>query len=194
MQRKEWEFFHVGLRRAEWVGLHDGMVIDWSDDCGLTLFVFWNKPQEEELLATCPKSRFEIAFKDVEGIGFFTFRFGHLPWGDCAFSPNLYDTPPVFEKPQAGQTYALNIMVVDTSNGELKRMRVIALGVDFMNQWRTWCLDSLQKNIGRKRYDAVIDMAYEKYATPDQMANEADFRWILNSEIENPILKREERE
>lgn len=194
MKNKEWELFHVGLHRGEWIGLQDGLVIDWSDACGLTLFVFWNKPQKEELLATCPKSRFEITFKDIEGVGFFAFRFGDLPWSDCAFSPNLYDKPPVFEKPQTGQTYALNIMVVDTSNGELKQIRVISLGIDFMNQFRGWCLNSLQNNIGKRRYNAIVDSAFEKFISPEDIANTADFRWVINQEQEEPFLHKEERE
>ncbi len=194
MQNKNWELFRVGLRRAEWVGLHDGMVIDWSDQCGLSLFMFWNKPREEELRAACPKSRFEVAFKDFEGVGFFTFRFGMLPWGDCAFSPNLYDEPPVFEMPRAGQGYALNIFVIDTSNGELKQIRLIALGADFTRKFREWCLDSLKKNMGKSRYNAIVDKAYATYLTPNQLADDADFRWVLGNESEPQELKKDERE
>ena len=44
----EWELFQLGMRREEWANGVDGLVMDWSDACGLTLFVFFKKPSDEE--------------------------------------------------------------------------------------------------------------------------------------------------
>ena len=41
MINKKWELFQRGMRRAEWLGKPDGAVMEWTDESGLTLFVFY---------------------------------------------------------------------------------------------------------------------------------------------------------
>ena len=77
----KWELFHVGMRRAEWVGLPDGLRMEWTDQSGLVLFAYYNRPIEAEIAEMRAERRFEIAFKDIEGVGFFTVKLGDLPWG-----------------------------------------------------------------------------------------------------------------
>ena len=45
MLNHKWECFEVGKCRAEWVGLPDGQVIDWTDMCGLDVYKrqIWNR-------------------------------------------------------------------------------------------------------------------------------------------------------
>jgi len=151
----KWELFKIGMRRNEWAGMPEGMAIDWTDECGLTLFVYLNSPSVEELADMSAGRRFEVAFKDVDGIGFFMFKFGQQPWGDCAFSPNLYPVTPRFEEITGTKTYALHVMVVDVSVGELKVLRTIALGMEFAEHFRLWCLGSIGENVGERRYKGV---------------------------------------
>lgn len=192
MMNYKWELFKVGMQRAEWVSHPQGMVTEWNDISGLTLFVFYESPSNKEIEDMSAKSRFEIAFKDVDGVGFFAVKFGEQPWGDCSFSPNLYPVRPQFEKPQKGQTYAVHIMLVDVFAGELKMIRTIALGAEFAEHFRLWCLKSLEKNIGRLHYNRVIDKVFVDYPTPESLAMDADVRWICpHGEDEQ---KREEQQ
>lgn len=188
----KWELFKVGMRRAEWQGLPEGMIMDWTDESGLTLFVYYNRPTKEEIDEVSAGSRFEITFKDIEGVGFFAVKFGKQPWGDCGYSPNFNEVRPRFEKPCCGQTYSLHIMLVDVSVGELKVLRTIALGSNFAEYFRVWCLNSLEKNIGRTYYNRVIDAAFLEYPTSESIANVADVRWACTHGEDEQ--KREEKE
>lgn len=191
MMNRKWEMFEVGLKRGEWLDVPQGMVMDWSDEYGLTLFVYHDKPSREEIRDLSAGSRFEIAFKDIDGIGFFAIKFGSQPWFDCGYSPNFYSTAPRFDEPKEGKTYELNVMFVDVSVGELKVLRTISLGSDFTKHFRKWCLESLGKNIGQLHYNRVIDKAFEEYPTAESLAMKADVRWVYaHGEDEQ---KREEK-
>lgn len=190
----EWELFEVGMKRGEWLGLPEGMVMDWSDDCGLILFVFYNQPSAKEKNDMAAGSRFEIRFKDISGIGFFSVKFGEQSWSDCAFSPNLYPDIPKFEKPPKGKTYALHVMLVDTSVGELKILRTIALGKEFSEHFRLWCLASLDKNIGQRYYNRVVEEVFEKYPTSETLAKAADIHWICAHGEDEPKREGHDRE
>lgn len=190
----KWELLSVGMRRAEWLGLPDGMVMDWTDECGLSLVVYWNNPLEAELNAARAQSRFEIAFRDIDGVGFFGIKFGDLPWGDCAFSPNLYGTDLVFDEIEKGQSYALHIMVIDTARGELRVLRSLALGVEFAEKFRLWCLESLKRNIGKFSYNRIVDKVFNEYQTPESLFADADFRWVLSHGANEKTLRVEEHE
>ena len=195
MMNNKWELLSVGLQRAEWLGLPDGLVMDWSDECGLSLRVFYNNPSVDELMQVHAKSRFEIAFRDIDGIGFFGIKFGNMPWSDCCFSPNLYDKTPNFKAEiEDGRSYALNIIVIDTAKGEIAQLRVIALGREFADKFREWCLESLNKNIGRRYYHSVVDKAFKDYPTSESLFEKADFRWVLPHGEDEHTLKVEERD
>ena len=176
--KNQWELFKVGMRRGEWMGTPDGMIMEWNDVSGLVLFVYYNNPRNREKEQLDAGKRFEIAFKDIDNVGFFAVKFGEQPWADCCFSPNLYPEKPKFDEPGPGKTYALHIMFIDSAVGELKGLRSIALGREFTEKFRQWCLQSLKKNVGRFYYNRVIDEAFKKYPTPAHMAKEADFRWV----------------
>lgn len=191
----KWELLSVGMRRAEWLGLPDGLVMDWTDECGLSLRVFYNNPSADELEQVNARSCFEIAFRDVEGIGFFGIKFGDMPWSDCCFSPNLYDKTPNFaEEIEKGKSYALHIIVIDTLKGEIVGLRSLALGREFADKFREWCLNSLKRNIGKRYYHSVIDKVFKEYPTSESLFAEADFRWMLPHGEDEHTLNVEERE
>lgn len=191
---QNWELIQVGMQRPEWAGMADGLLMDWTDECGLTLFAFFKQPNAEEQKAMAVSSPLEIAFKDMDGVGFFAVKFGGLPWGDCVFSPNLYPEIPKFETLVKGKGYALNIMLVDTLPGELKLIRTIALGHEFSKKFRDWALKSLDRNIGQKYYNQKIEEAFAKYPTSEKLAAASDFRWAYPHGEQRPIREEFERE
>lgn len=190
----KWEVFAVGMKRPEWIGMPQGLIMEWSDACGLTLFVFFNKPYGKEIKEISAKSPFEIRFKDIDGIGFFCVKFGDLPWSDCSFTPNFYPEIPKFVQPEQGMTYALNVMLIDTSNGELKVLRTIALGREFSNHFRSWCLASLEKNISKRYYGRVVEETFRKFATSESLAETADIRWSCTHGEDQPKRDAKERD
>ena len=192
MMNKKWELFHKGMKRAEWVGMDDGLILEWSNESGLTLFAFFEDPLPSEIIAFSAGNRFEIAFRNIKEIGFFAFKFGGLDWVDCSFSPNLYEEKPIFDKPNAGQTYALHVMLINSSTGELVVLRSIALGQEFTEHFRLWGIESLKKNIGSFYYNRIVDEVFADFPLSSDIANGADIKWVCtHGEDEN---RREEQE
>ena len=141
------------------------------------------------------QSRFEIAFRAIGGVGFFGIKFADMPWGDCVFSPNMYGKDLDFSEIEKGKSYALHIMVIDTAKGELKVLRSLALGVDFAENFRQWCLKSLKKDMGKFTYNRIVDKVFADYPSPEMLFADADFRWVLSHGAnEERALRVEEHE
>ena len=196
MRGNRWEYFEVGMKKAEWLGKPDGMLLSWTNESGLHLTIFFNQPTNSEVEAIRAGSRFEVAFRDINGVGFFGFKFGDLPWGDCVFSPNIYDTEhkPVFDEPAKGKTYALHIMLIDTYKGEVKALRSIALGKEFADHFRSWGNESLKRNMARFTYNRIVDKVFNDFPNPESLFATADARWVLSHGATMPTLSVEEKE
>lgn len=186
----------TGLIRAEWRDRPEGMTMEWSDEKGLALFAFYDKPRKEEMEEMVAGKRFEIAFKDIESVGFFSVKFGNLSWGDCGFIPHFNKERPRFAKPPRGKTYSLTVFLVDISVGQLKMVRTIALGTDFSDHFRSWCLKNLERDIGSFHYNRVIDEVFKTYSSAGELAKEADARWLCahGEDEQRREEKREEKE
>lgn len=178
MVSRKWELFHVGMIRGEWVGLEDGVTMEWSNGIGLVLFAFCKKPSGCELKDFSAGSYFEIAFKDIENIGFFSLKFGKEVWADCPFSPNLLKEKMVFDKTKVEKPYVLHVMLIDSSKGELKLLRSIMLGKEFSGYFREWCLKSLGKNISVTYYNRIVNKVFEDYLDSSELVKSADIKWI----------------
>lgn len=193
MKGNRWEYFEVGMQKAEWLGMAEGLLMNWSNESGFTLSVFYKHPTKEEIQAMQAGSPFEIAFRDFSGVGFFGVKFGDLPWGDCAFSPNLYKEKPIFDEPRAGKTYALHIMLIDTGVGEIKVLRSLALGREFSDYICQWANKSLKRDMAKFTYNRMVDMAFRQYPTPMEMFLNPDAKWVKPDE-DKLTLKVEEKE
>lgn len=182
------EFFNVGQSRSEWRGLKDGYIMEYNNISGLILYMFFKHPLPEEEAQIAADKLFKITFTDYKGVGFFGVKFGNLPWGDCAFSPNLYKDTPAFEELKNGKGYALNIVFIDTETGTLKALRQIGLGNNFSRLFRDWCLESLKRQMSKNWYDKTVDECYEEYDVK-QLIKQAKFQYEIN-----PHREEKERE
>ena len=157
------DILHVGQSRSEWKGLSDGYIMEYDNFSGLILYVLIRKPTQQEVSQITADSPFKITFTDYKGVGFFGVKFGSLPWGDCPFSPNFYENPPVFEKVEEGRGYALNVIFVDTETGTIKTLWRTELGTNFSRLFREWCENSLKRQMSRNWYDKTVTECYEEY-------------------------------
>lgn len=193
--KHEWELLRPGLARGEWVGIPDGLIMEYSDETDLVLFVYSNRLSDAEMAEMAPGKRFEIAFKDVDGIGFFVVKFGDQPWADCAFTPNLYESTPRFDQQKGrGEASVLHVMLVDSFEGVLKMRRSIVLGKEFSRHFRCWALESLKKNIGERHYNRVVDAVYKEYQDATALSKAADIHWIRTRDENEPDREEHRRE
>lgn len=172
------EALFVGMKRPSWKGKGDGYLMDYSSDSGLTLYVFFYHPSAAEKKALRPENKFKISFSSFYGIGFFSLKFGVLPWGDCAFSPSLYDVCPEFPDVGNGIGYALNVLFIDSSTGTLLMIRQIGLGSEFSQHFKDWCENSLKSPISREYYLSATNKVYQTFNSAE-LARHALFSWEL---------------
>ena len=85
-------------------------------------------------------------------------------------------------------------MVVDTVMGELKVLRSLALGREFADKFRLWCLKSLDRNMGKFSYNRIVDKVYTDYSTAEMLFRDADFRWVRSHDATERALRVEEHE
>lgn len=172
------DLLHVGQTRSEWKGMTDGYIMEYNNMSGLILFVFFKNPLPEELEMLSTDSRFKVTFTEYEGVGFFCIKFGALPWGDCAFSPNLYNEKPEFCHIEDGKGYPFNVIVIDGETGTIKAIRTIGLGNQFSKRFREWCEESLSRNMTRSWYERKVKECYDKYEIR-QLVKRAYFQYEL---------------
>lgn len=173
------EYVQVGQKKSEWVGLADGYIMEYNEVCGLVLYLFFRNPLPQEEMQIKAETPFKITFTDYGGVGFFCVKFGSLPWGDCAFSPNLYQVPPRFEFLEDGCGYALNVVLIDTTTGTIKALRQIGLGTVFSRMFRDWCEESLRREMNQSLYHRIVNDCYKEYDT-EQLVRQAKLRYEIS--------------
>ena len=178
----EWEYYKVGLVRAEWVGMGQGLVMEWRDKIGLVLFMFYDRPSSDEIKGITEDKNFRITLKDFNGVGFFALKFGDRKWEDCSFCPNLYAEAPKFELPKKGGNCPLNVILVNSQNGKVVAMRTILLDKNFTEKFLEWGKGRLLKNdIGRFKYNYVVDDVYKKFPVSEDLAKNPDIEFVRQS-------------
>ena len=174
-----WETIKKGLVREEWKGIKDGHLLEWVDGVGLVLSAFLKSPNQKEIEAYSELHRFKIAFRDIGGVGFFSFKFGNEEWADCAFTPCIYEKVPKFTYSEKSEVMELHIMLIDTEEGVLKVFRSIHLNEEFSDYIRDWCLDALNNVIDRTTYFHILDDTFQKYGV-GELAKIPDSYWERN--------------
>lgn len=159
------EVLSVGQRKREWRGFPDGYLMSYDACNGMTLFFFLESPAEDVLREISTGNDFEITLADIEKVGFFTLRFGALPYGDCAFSPSLFSPPRPIAPPPPGGGIALNVIVVDSGPGEIVYMRAITLGYEFSVKFANWFQNRTGAPLSLDEYGRIVRRTYARYDT-----------------------------
>lgn len=176
---RKWELIKVGLFRPEWKGKQEGLSAQWSDEYGLVLSVLCNNPRDEEMESMIINARLELTFKDVDGIGFFAVKFGNMDWSDCPFAANIYLEKPEYEEISSDKKYMLHVLLIDTSEGVLKLFRSINMDNDFATNFLSWCRNTVDNEFDAADYSAKVVKAYNEYPASEDLAKNADFRWLV---------------
>lgn len=170
------EYLSMGQTREEWRDFPDGYILSYDSWNGMTLYFFLREPTPEILRQIGGGSAFAIGLADIRRVGFFTLRFGNLPWGDCAFAPNLFAPPSPIQPPPAGHGLPLNVIVIDSSLGAIVGMDSIVLGHDFSVQFANWFSNRMTLDLSPEDYRAIVRDTYQRYNT-DALRNLANISW-----------------
>ena len=172
------EVLSLGQRKPEWRGFPDGYLMSYDVYNGMTLFFFLENPAEDVLCEISTGRDFEIALADIEKVGFFTLRFGALPYGDCAFAPSLFSPRNPIVPPAPGGGIALNVIVVDSRPGEIVYMRTITLGYEFSVKLANWFQNRRSTPLSMDEYGQIVRRTYARYDTRDLRAM-ANIAWHM---------------
>ena len=188
------EHVQIGMIKEEWKKNVDGYVMEYNEDRGFQLTVFFANPTESEVESFSANKEAYIGVLEHDNIMFFLLKFGGCAWGDCTFSPNLYNEKPYFANLEDGIGYVLNVLLIDSVKGELKKIRMIGLGHELSIAIKQICEKQMQHPFEKDKYFKNITKIYNSYST-EQLLRMADERNIYKvGEVKNKGKHIRERE
>lgn len=156
------EILEVGSRIKKFEGA-EGVTLNITDG-GLILAVRFRNPSSSEMEEFKQNKRFEIRFLTLKNVMVFTVKIGELEWLDAPYSPHLSETFsfPVLTK-EGG--LALNLILADSSDGEIVSLRLIGTSYKFSTELIKEVNKLKEMPFNEKEYDKNIQEIFEKYST-----------------------------
>lgn len=164
--------------------MNDGVLTEYNNSDGLTLYMILNNPTEEERENMSSNNGFEISVSIIEGVMFVQYKFGCMPWSDCVFEPRLYsenlEFPDLDKNEKLG--LALNILLINPAKGGLvEYLRVIGLGHNFSKSFIEQCNLLRLSPFNKDLHNMKVSRLMNQYDTRD-ILDESKFRWKLGDD------------
>lgn len=163
---RQWGLLEVGKKYDNWkIGI-DGTMVEFNNSTGLTLLVFYNTPTDYEMKQFKLNRKFEIKIKEINEVIFFVFKFGNMPYMDCAFNPNLLNEKVSFNYiNDESMGLALNILIIDSFNGELRHIRTIGLGHKISNKFIEYCKKQESATFDKNKFNDIVERIQATYTS-----------------------------
>lgn len=129
---------------------------------------------------------FHMAITQIEGLLFFLFSIGKIPWCDAPYEPRLTTKPMNYRTDfPEGEGAPLCLLVVDTATGVLKRIRVVGMGHSLSEKLHAYCREKdAERPFDVGKYDYWLSKLYNKYKTSESMlktVNPSDIFLLINT-------------
>lgn len=163
--------YRVGQVIPKFKYASEGVRIDWTDD-GIYIIVTCYKPTNHEMHEYSSAGQAQVKLTQVNDVIFFLMKFGDLPWMDAPYSihlslaTNLSSIPDCYIA-EKNKGYPIRLFLVDTSTGELKRIRLFVLGNHESNKLNKFVQNQLKKPFNWRQYNNTVDLVYATYTTAD---------------------------
>ena len=107
----------------------------------------------------------------IDGLLFFLFRIGQNFWWDTPYEPRFLSAPSYYrENYESGTGAPLILLIMDSTTGELKKMRMVGLGTSLTIRLHSICnLLDIRRPIDKAAYDKQLAAIYKKYASSEDM-------------------------
>jgi hypothetical protein len=128
----------------------------------------YNKPSAQELKAFESSNSFEIRSVTLNGVSYILVKMGDLEWVDAPYTPHLsldLTNLPNLNKDEKSLGLGLMIVLIDSSTGEICKMRLIGLGNRFSKLLIKDVIELLQMPFNSTLYNMSINDTYSKYTT-----------------------------
>lgn len=166
--------YYKGQKISEFIGRGDNVQFDMADD-GAVLLVTFNGINQNEVEQFTSGKRFEIRFTEIYGVIMVTVKIGSLNWMDAPYTPHLSKDLTKFTIPQTNEGLALKIILIDSSNGEIKNIRMVGLSEKFTRNLFGAVMDQKLEPFDNHDYNQRIDRIYATYPTKKIVEMSTDY-------------------
>lgn len=156
--------YEVGQAVDSFKSHAEGVYFD-IDDSGATMLVFFQNPTAEEVKQFMSGKGFEIRFTELYGVIMITVKIGNLNWMDVPYSPHLSKNLEKFQIPNEGQGLGLTLILIDTTTGEVKHLRLLGLSERFTRRLLGAVMEEKTRDFDKAEYNNSINKIFSTYRT-----------------------------
>jgi len=190
---REYESYHVGGHYDKLKTGKDGYILEFGDN-GFLLYCLLKAPQFGEAVQFHTGADIQTRLSEIDGVGYFCFKFGGMQWSDCPFSPSLYESVGqkiTFPELEEGMGLALTVLLADSDTGELLYIRLCGLPHTFSKTFIAWAKEKMKEPMNREEYNKRINAAYARYDTTDIVLKAFDGCRIVGTKEDGDNSHRE---
>ncbi len=149
----------------------EGTYIHYNES-GFMCIVNMTSPTAKEKAAFHSKTPLKIGLFKGNGLLFFVFRFGDLPWQDAPYNPAIGVRPSIPDV-QDGKGLSMMILLTDAPRGIIAaNPRLVGLTTGFTRELKKAIEECLLMPCAGIEYDMRLNATYNQYSS-DDMAREA---------------------
>lgn len=156
--------YEVGQVINEFKNHQEGTLFDVTDS-GATLLVFFSNPTDDEINQFKSENKFEIRFTELCNVIMITVKIGNLNWMDAPYSPRLSKNLSELQPVSKDKGLSLSIVLIDTTTGEIKHMRLVGLSEMFTKQLFAVIEKQKEKEFNVIEYNNILNRIYNIYST-----------------------------
>lgn len=132
------------------------------DDNGANLFIYFNNPTNEEI-KEITKGYIKLGYYKEGNVILMLFKFGNQQWMDAPYSIHLSKNLSTLQEVTEGKGYAVNVYLVNASNGILEGIRLVGMNNRISKMLREDLIK--QKEMSFENYDINLQNIFRKYST-----------------------------
>ena len=158
------EIYEVGQVVDKFKGRPDEVHFDLADG-GATLIVFFSFPTEKEIEQFSAGKKFEIRFLELYNQIILTTKIGDLQWMDAPYSPHVSEHLTKLSMPDDNTGLGLTLMLVDSTTGMIKSLRLIGLSSKFTKDFFRTVSQNMSMPFDKTEYDNTLNRIFAAYST-----------------------------
>lgn len=162
--------YEVGKRYPDVIGHDEGIIFDITDS-GALLPVYFNNPRNDEVSEMKSDKPIQIGYLAKNNVIIMLMKFGRLDWMDAPYNPHLSIGLTHLPDLAEGMGLSVNLLLFDTSSGELKTQRLFAMNDKLTNNLVKEIEKLMAKPFNQHGYEMDIQSAYR--FTSNQLAKQA---------------------
>lgn len=141
----------------------EGCKFEFTEN-GAIIVCALNRPTPAEIQSFKPSSPFQIRYVRIDGVLFFLFKFGAMPWMDAPYDIRLSQSVALPDL-SPGEGYALTVVLVDQATSIVKELRLIGLGERFSRDLREELFSDAGDPLFLPQYYAKVDSIFRRNST-----------------------------